>query len=110
MIAQSVVKNWYLVTLMLDEKTCYPQRVVYGTIAEDRLGRAPSGGWVCTTEVIRVKDGYAQTKNTLYRLIGDGKEIEIPAGAYNWMHRGHHPEDCLGMCDLEEMGYRIGES
>jgi len=90
MTAYPVVKSWYLVSLMLNEKTCYPHRVLYGTIAEDRLGRAPSGGWVSNTEVIWVKDAYAQTRNTHYQLLGEGRTIEIPARSYDWLHKGHH--------------------
>ncbi len=85
------LSNWFLVHLCTEKGECL-ETVVWGVPTENRTR------FVMTSAVEAVVpeqrgSSLVHTRNSVYRVLGEGIELHLPQAAAGMLSQGHNPED-----------------
>lgn len=99
------LSHWYIVSFKHDGELVQEGRILWGV----PVG-AVDETWCCTSLIESVDDEYVQTRNSIYKLVGEGQEITLPLSDIERLRVGYSPDNCIAMREIESRGYKIEKS
>lgn len=89
---KTIVKNWFIVSVMDHDKRL--GNVIYGYIVSDESFRFNTGEYVCTSKLVDIQPelNLAKTASgSLYQLLGKGRKAIIDFDDFELLRNGFSP-------------------
>jgi hypothetical protein len=96
------LSHWWIISFEHQGKPVEEGRILWGVPVE-----FDGETWCCTSLIESVDGEYVKTRNSTYKLIGEGDEITLPLSDIERLRVGFSPANCIEMREMERSGYKI---